>query len=313
MSFNISRFRKAKRDLGRGCLRLMTISLVLLLCGCGPMIAPPHGMVERRPASQVGAFEASTDVIDGSKSLAGLRYRLELLTASEVSLCKGVFAAHLYADFTLRFEDSQINCGSFLIDVNSLLGTINLLSSLDSVTSKDASGAQTELPVSLIHDGKILYLGALEKNLTFEPPRPVLIGPLIFDHSKFKGLKTSVTTKVSINEPDFVGSDTGTYTAEVLEVDQVFKNEAISSGLNHTIHWQIITEGLQNLPDKYGMFMPKFELWWNSAPIMIPRVRLELNGRSLIAQIDELGNAEKVTNLVGNLTIDINLESYHLQ
>lgn len=280
---------------------------------CSPLTSPPEGMVERKPSSRVGAYEEVQITADQSKTLLGLKYRLELRTVSEATLCSGIFSAGLYGDFNLKFDDSQVGCGSFRIDINQLLGSINLMAQLDQAANPAASPDQdaAALP-SLKHDGQILYLASLGDEISFEPPRPLIIGPLIFDHAKYRGLKKVVQTTVRINEADFVGSGVGTYTAEVLETDLKFSNDKIKSGLDSTIHWQVTSQGLQNLPDKHGMLIPKFEVWWNSAPIMVPRIKIQLSGKSLIAQADEDGTLQELDSLLGDLTIDINLEEYVL-
>jgi hypothetical protein len=173
--------------------------------------------------------------------------------------------------------------------------------------------------IKLKHDGSLLRIENIGENISFSPPRPLLFGPLIHDQEPLKGYAESWDTTVIVDDGSFKGSGSGSYEAKVISVSQPYEDDAFSAILTNTIHWQITASGFETLPDQYGLLLPHFELWFNSNPMMIPRVKVIVQTKRLFAEYaseieDKAGSDFKANfgDLVGDITIDIKLREFSL-
>ena len=78
--------------------------------------------------------------------------------------------------------ENNLGCfGIIPIPIGSILGGVTEGSS----TPGDQSGSGKPSIISIAHDGMTLYLGSLG-SAQFEPPRPVLLGPVVTDKAKYR-------------------------------------------------------------------------------------------------------------------------------
>lgn len=276
-----------------------------------------EGYIEEKPAS-FASQTLNQQSANPSKlnNFANAQYEFTIESNSGLSLCNGTFNAILNSEYTLSFESSAAKCGEVSIDIAKILRPISIkqLVTESSLDTDDDSG------IDLDHDGSMLYLKSVGDRLIFSPPRPLLFGPFIFDQNEFLNYSKTQQTTVKVNEADFRGESKGTYTSKVVSINSPFDegNEPIVAKFNNTIHWQITAEGFNDLPDKYGLLIPNFELWFSSSPLMIPRIRVAIDSKAILAE--DAGNEtaqeenviENFGDLVGVIKIDFKLKDFNI-
>lgn len=295
-------------------LRFMGVACLTVTLGCSEKESALSGDVESKPIAK-DLHTKNTD--QETQSIAKISYDFQLLSNSALSLCNGVFSADLGSDYELDFENSDVTCGEVKVNIAKILRPINLGQIMSEASFSDVSKGKDF--IKLNHDGSLLRLEKIGDHISFSPPRPLVFGPLIHDQEQLKGYAQSWDTTVTVDDGSFKGSGKGSYQAKVISVSQPYEVETFSSRLTNTIHWQITASGFETLPDQYGLLLPHFELWFNSNPMMIPRVKVIVQTKRLFAEyaseIEEKAGSDLEANfgdLVGDITIDIKLREFSL-
>lgn len=276
------------------------------------------GSVESKPQTALlDAVGADAE----AKTLARLSYDFELFSDSGSSICEGVFSARLQSNFELALDDSNAQCAFFNIDISRFLSSINLGKFLSD--SDDASDSSLSEKIKLNHDGTLLRLRGIGEELRFDPPRPLMFGPFVQDKDALIAFSKSWNTTVTINNEDFQGSGQGIFEAKVISANGPYDDARFSSKFKNTIHWQITAKGFENIPDRYGLLIPHFELWYNINPIMVPKIRAIIDSTSLVEEFaSEIGVGtgsgfissviERIGGLIGDVTIEMKIRDYNL-
>ena len=290
--------------------RLGLIILIGSLVGCNPdddKVFADGGVNEIKPGATLlnGIDVTDSAGLGGTeaKSAGAVTYYIEIETASGAKPCKGEVELELFTNFNLEFPKFEIQCLSMTIDLAGIFGAAG-------GGGFGGFGNGAEGDGNLSHDGEVLYL----KNIagaTFDPPRPMLIGPIIQDPKKYKGYRK--TTKHSVQGTDAktgeAYSGSGSFTTEVIEVGTEFESdeEAIDGEFEDVIHWQITKRGFDDLKVTHGILLDKLEFWWNMRPIMIPKIVCVGDLGSALDQGD--GNT---TALLGTVTVTLEVIDYEL-
>lgn len=300
------------------CLIFLKAHLLGFVIGCANHEDAMKGSVESKPQP------ASLDAVGAgaeAKTLARLSYDFELFSDSGSSICEGIFSARLQSDFELALDDSNAQCAFFNIDISRFLSPINFGKFLSD--SEDASDLSLSDKIKLNHDGTLLRLEGVGEELRFDPPRPLMFGPFIQDQDALISFSRSWNTTVTINDEDFQGSGQGIFEAKVISVNSPYDDPRFSSKFKNTIHWQITANGFETILDRYGLLIPHFELWYNSNPIMIPKIRAIIDSKSLVEEFaSEIGGGtgsgfissviERLGGLIGDVTIEMRIRDYNL-
>jgi hypothetical protein len=192
------------------------------------------------------------------KTAATATYDMRITTVSGVKLCTGEATLDIKSDLTISFPDTYIQCLSYRVDLAGLL---------KQASSKTKANATS--------DGKILYQDRIG-GAQFEPARPFLIGPVIQNSDQFKDLKHSATYKVNGTGPKGSYQDSGRINLAVLGVDQSFERDSKDIAFDKIIHWQMEATGYgDDIPKSSAYLFNKIEFYWNTRPIMIPKIVIE--------------------------------------
>jgi hypothetical protein len=225
-------------------------------------------IVKGRYLVRVSAFRPVTES-DQSQvpTLEGLE------AASKGSICVGRVFLNIKEDFSLEFPDSKIKCVMIgELDLGELLGGMN-----DDVDREKAAEASDKML-------RLKQLGPM----SFDPPRPLLVGPIIQDPSEYQGLTETKTYKVKYKDKEkgTVIEDSGDITVNVLEAGASLTPIFMpNSPFENIIKFEMRTapNGFKKVPKTSGFLFDRVEFTVNSRPISIPVIKLESKASDLMA------------------------------
>lgn len=278
------------------------LPLLLISAGCNPDDEKVFkgGSSESKPVTTllngtegVTGFDATAEV----KTAATVTYIMKVTSESGAALCEGEATIKIMSNFSMSFPKAEIDCVSL---------KVNLAKALEA-GGGIGGGDPKEAQENIVHDGKVLSLKKLA-NANFDPPRPMLLGPIIQDVSKYKNFKQTTKHSLTGTDPEsgVPVSGTGSFNIEVLDYKTTYKNKYLDEEFENVIHWQMTTSGFKDVPAKIGLIFERWEWLWNVRPIMIPK--LSFTGRlSDFISGDAGANADA---LVGILKIDLTVKEY---
>jgi hypothetical protein len=157
---------------------------------------------------------------------------------------------------------------------------------------------------SFSSDGMVLYASDLF-GTSFNPPRPLLLGPVIIDPIKYQGYETAIPGTAT--KGGTVAS--GTHKVTVLETGGSYVNDLGNVSFENIIHWRIEHEGFKQL-SVIDTFLPKkIEVKTNINPVMIPEIKITIPTDNLLMM--DLGGLEAlVGGLVGDVHFSLTVNNY---
>jgi hypothetical protein len=188
-------------------------------------------------------------------------YDIVVQTASGAKPCTGTASIAIDSKFQFKVPDAKLKCLSLEIDIGKMLGAM----SQDTGKKPDFSS-----------DGKIFRVKTLG-SATFEPARPVLLGPIIQDPSKFKGLQEKKTYSATVTDSKTgkVSTGSGDIEVRVLGVDEPFPHETFPDDFKSVLHWEMLATGFDGVPAAQALLFDRLEFYWNMRPIMVPKIVIE--------------------------------------
>lgn len=214
------------------------------------------------------------------------QYFFKLESNSGVEICTGEVGLQVMTNFTVKFPEAKASClgGAIKIDLASIL---------------NGSSSASKMIAGLDHDGKVLAIESIMGS-KFSPPRPVLLGPIFQNKSKFEGFKRT-TEHTAVNSKG--QKSKGSFTVEVLNVDASFKNDYVDE-LKDVIHWEIRASGFEGLKSTDGLIFDRMTWWFNTRPIVIPKIVIEADLKDFIEDKNGL------SAVVGKLRITLGIKSF---
>lgn len=214
------------------------------------------------------------------------QYFFKLESNSGVQICTGEVGLQIMTNFTVKFPEAKASCmgGAIKIDLASIL---------------NGSNSTGKMVAGLDHDGKVLTVESIMGS-KFSPPRPVLLGPIIQDRSKFDGYEKSTEHTVVNSKGQ---KSNGTFTVKVFDVDATFKNDYVDK-IDEVIHWEIRAKGFEGLKATDGLIFDRMTWWFSTRPIVIPKIIIEAELKDFIE--DKQG----LSSVVGKLRITLGLKSF---
>jgi hypothetical protein len=144
-------------------------------------------------------------------------------------------------------------------------------------------------------------------NANFYPERPLLIGPIIQNPEEFSGFTETTRHRLETLDQKTGKKITseGEFTVSVI-ADQ--RELTVDGGdFEHVLHWKIEASGFSGIPKSQGLLFTKWEWYWNTRPIMIPKI-------VIVGEISDFlsGNGSDASALVGEITIDLSAKHYDM-
>lgn len=281
---------------------LATACIVLASCNAEDDKVFAGGSAETKPSTTLlDGVELGGDATE-IKKVASATFLITVQSESEAGLCEGEVSAEIMSNLTVKLPSGLIKCASLEIDLTKVLGGAAL--------GGEAAGGDPADKIKMIeHDGKVLLLKEI-MGARFDPPRPMLIGPIIQDASKYEGYdETFETSLVGIGANEGITGN-GSFNVKVLDAHAGLENKNFENiKFDNVIHWKMTKKGFDGVPATVGALFDSFEFFWNTRPIMIPRVQVKGKLGDLIKSDDP--NSTKSTNdLVGTLTITLDVKEY---
>lgn len=243
---------------------------------------------------------AGSDATADAKTAATVTYLMKVTSESGAAVCEGEATVKIMTNFALSFPKAEIDCLSLKVDLAKALDNGGVGIAGD---SKDAGE-------NIVHDGKVFSLKKLA-NADFEPARPMLLGPIVQDPTKFKNFKKTTNhtlTGKNIQTGNSI-SGSGSFTIEVLDHQTTYKNKFIEDEFKNVLHWRMTSSGFKDIPAQTGLVFKRWEWVWNTRPIMIPKI--SITGRlSDFIKGEGAGNTDA---LVGELQIDLIVKDYTIE
>ena len=209
------------------------------------------GSFEKKPKSQVDTSELAQASSNGKKA-AEIVFNISLDTRN-AQLCQGQAELVIMENFTLDIARAPITCLSLEIDLAGMLD------------SAGGAGEDENLLEKASHDGKMLYLEELA-GATFSPARPLILGPIITNNSKYRGYSNSIDSNVTVD-----GKTTpGTFNVDVIDHETTLETPA--GDFIKIIDWKLATEGFKGVAATDGLIFRELHFYWNTRPIMLPKL-----------------------------------------
>ena len=231
--------------------------------------------------------------------VAHVTYLIDIKMNSGLAPCPGgEISLAIAEDFTFQMPNSKIQCLSATIDITSLVG------------SALSSGTGNFDPAQLKSDGVIFSIADVA-GAKFDPPRPLLIGPIVQDTSPLVRLDRKIDSTVTVENPGAGESHQakGSFSVKVLDFAGTYSNQYIKNPFTNVLHWSLTTEGFEGVSPVHGMLIRKLEFFWNLRPIMVPKI---------IVSVDNLGafvsggSQQDISALVGAVTISLTVKDFDL-
>lgn len=244
----------------------------------------------------------SADLLPKIKSLTGeqvssvakVTYNLTVESNSGAKVCRGEVTLEILSDFSLSFPKSFVDCVSMRLNLAAILGA-----------QMDEGAAGAAGMGKMKHDGKVLSIEKIG-GATFNPPRPMLLGPIVQKEGKYRGFQK--TSEHSLKATDAEGkpiSGKGSFTINVINDQTTYKYKDIS--FDRVMHWEMTSNF--DTSAKYGLTFKKWTWYWNTNPIMIPGI--EIVGS--LADFMTGASAEQAAQLTGDMKIKLYVKEYEMK
>jgi hypothetical protein len=189
------------------------------------------------------------------------------------------------SDFSIKFVSGQLVANIALIpgtpgiqipiDITKTLGQF----------SPEATQCDPRGNLSTDADGRILMTNRLG-NIQFDPPRPLLLGPVIQDPADFEGLQRAYPNIHYSSAPGSTGAPVDGYAGLLLRVI----NTRLPLKVQYepkpveVLHWEMVLDpNTRSSAQSMEALLPKrLAFYWRTRPIQIPRLVIETSLSSLI-------------------------------
>jgi hypothetical protein len=104
-------------------------------------------------------------------------------------------------------------------------------------------------------------------------------------------------------------SGSGSFKVEVFETKTTYYNKVVDEEFKDVMHWKMTKSGFDGIPMTTGLLFESMEFFWNTRPLMIPKVIVRGELGDLISNSDPAAS-EQTNDLVGVLTINLTIKDY---
>lgn len=245
---------------------------------------PVPSLLSGQEKKLLGATENSSAVV-----ATAAEYFFKLESNSGVEICTGEVAIQIMSNFALKLPEAKASClgGSLQIDLGKILN------------GAGPTGAAPRMVAGLEHDGKVLAVESI-LGAKFNPPRPMLLGPIFQDRKIYEGYKKSTDHSMTNSAGK---TAKGTFTIKVIDTNTIFKNDFVKE-IKDVIQWEITSRGFEGMKATDGLIFDKISWWFGTRPIVIPKIIIEADLKDFIE--DKTG----IADIVGKLKITLGVKSF---
>ncbi len=252
-------------------------------------------------------LETQDDAKAANVDIANTKYDMTIYTgygtASQNALCKGEVSMLIRSQFGGLAPQGVIDC--------------TLIGQLDLGKMMPAEEELEELTPAMLKSykgyGQIARLpNPRSRKYTFQPPLPIIIGPLIQDAGTFADFKFAESSSVIFSDPNAsVKSAAGEIRYEVLEHHTNFPMTNRKYTFENVIHYKRTVTGFDGVPDRGQLMLyEEMQFWYNTQPVAIPQIVItaspsQVAGLSIDPIIATIGDL-----FLGKLTIVMSLKEH---
>lgn len=221
-------------------------------------------------------------------SIATATYRVRVLGKSGGELCSGALDLELMSDLGFGPSKGGVLCMGQTIDLGRLLQGLT---------------ASADSDLDLLVDGMMVRARRIG-GVAFNPPRPLLVGPIVQDTTPFAGLNQTSQHDATWKNPENgkLVNSSGTTTVKVKGVNEHFESTTLGQQFDRILRWEITSTGYDGIPKSEAFIFDRIEMLWNVRPLVIPRIVIEGNLRSFLS--DDSQSAGRIAELfVGRVQI----------
>jgi hypothetical protein len=257
-------------------------------CSSGEERAFQGGGSESKPVSKALMAEKAPDP-ESAGVLGTYSYAITIVTKSGVTF-DGAAKIEVLSDLSLRTSDASVQIGSLKIDLSALTQRLSLDFFKDSEHN-------------ITREGGIVYVRKYA-SATFDPPRPLFIGPLVRNLDRFKNLKKTSYHTVTVNDGSSRLTGQGSFSLEVLETNGTFKSSQSQQNLSYSdvLHWQLTSTGFESVPADKVLSFQKVEWWYSTNPLGVVKLAITGDLGNLVKQGEKNQKA-----VVGEVTITMEI------
>jgi hypothetical protein len=247
-------------------MSLMSLPWAFIGCTSSDESVFKGGSSESKPSS--AAASALTESVE---VLGTFKFALRITSNSEAAVCRGEVDATIKSNFTLEVPNGVAQCASIKIDLGKMLP--KLTGGLDKIGALSAGKGD-----------KLIYLAGIGA-ASFSPPRPLLLQPIVRKHEALADFDKTSTHTLTVKEASG-GTTTkdGSFRVQVLGINQTEKIK--DQTFDKVIHWKISRSGFDGVSALNGLIFDSWEWWFNTNPIMIPRMRIKGNIKDFVEVSD---------------------------
>jgi hypothetical protein len=225
--------------------------------------------------------------------VAEASYDISVTSRSGASLCLGTASIEITSDFAMKFPAAKISCVSLTIDLAKVLGATQSSMGNNNMSS----------------DGKMLYMDSFG-SAKFEPARPFLVGPIIQDPSEYEGFSKSGDYTVTYDKSGVQDTKSGKINVKVLETQGKYNAGNFDKKLDKVLHWQMTTTGFDGVPVANTFLFDKIEFYWNTRPIMVPKIVIEGYLGDFVTKNDGAKGAVNIDDVIGQIRLELTVTKF---
>ena len=238
---------------------LILASLTLVSCNTSDDQAFKKGSGTESKPQALGAVDSSANATTGKPAVKA-QYDLKVIAGAAVP-CRGTIEFVIMSDFKFELPDAKLKCLGLTIDLGKMLTQV--------------SNEQTTKP-EIESDGRVLRIDRMG-DAVFTPKRPLILGPVIQDTAKYRNFAEEKDYSVVVTDSLTGGTSSGAgrIRLAVLGIDEKFSTERYPDDFTKVLHWEMSATGFEGVPVGKAFLFDKMEFWWNTRPIMMPKLVIE--------------------------------------
>lgn len=217
--------------------------------------------------------------------IARTSYRVRVFGQGGAEICSGAVDLELMSNLGFGPANGAMVCLNQKIDLGRMLAGV--------------SGTPEEDDTEMVADGTMVRVRRFG-GVTFNPPRPLVVGPIVQDPAQFTGLNQASQHVATWKNPanGQVVNATGTTSVRVLGVNQTFSSPTLQRSFDRILHWEMVSTGYDGIPKSDAFIFDRIEMLWNSRPLAVPRIVIEGNVRNFIS-----GDSRQAIEILAQLFI----------
>lgn len=220
-------------------------------------------------------------------------------------LATGELTMEIMSNFSIKFISghfSPLTLSSFKIDLTKILTQY----------SPDATAAAAMAnSLSTDAEGRIITTSRIG-DIVFDPPRPLLLGPIIQNPDDFAGLTRSYPNIRYFSAPEATGQSiagTATLNVRVLNHRALYtpRHAAMGSTPFEVLSWETTLQNQgsdANTQNLQALLLDRIAFYWRARPVQIPRLVLETGLTGLLG-----GQSSGIIGILGAIKVRMILDA----